>query len=281
MGSSPPNGPAPGGMGDGLALRVVSAAVLAPVAVGAAFIGGWPFLIFWTVAACIIHWEWRGMVADPDAFGAQLVGAGLGIAAVSAMLGRFDGVALGIALGLVIDAIFGRPRRVWAAAGALYAGALVVAGVLLRRDESYGITALLFLFGVVWGTDVLAYFVGRWFGGPKLWPAVSPKKTWSGAIGGSLGGIAAGLAIASFSYRVNLLPVGGLALLLSAVSQAGDLFESAIKRRFGVKDASHVIPGHGGVMDRLDGFLAAVVLAAVIGIARGGVDAPARGLLVW
>ena len=140
---------------------------------------------------------------------------------------------------------------------------------------------IIFLFAIVWATDIFGYFVGRAIGGPKLWPAVSPRKTWSGALGGALGAVAAGLAIASWSYRANPLAVAGLALLLSAVSQAGDLFESAVKQRFGVKDASHVIPGHGGVMDRLDGFAAAVVVAAVIGVARGGLAAPARGLLAW
>ena len=279
--SLPPKGSAPGGAGDGLALRVVSAAVLAPLAVAVAYLGGWPFLIFWTIAACIIHWEWRKIVADSTAFGAEVIGAALGLAGLFAMLGRLDGMGLALAIGIGFGAAFGRPRRVWAAGGVLYAGALLIACVLLRRDESYGFTAILFLFGVVWATDILAYFVGRWIGGPRLWPAVSPKKTWSGAVGGALGGIAAGVAIASCAYRPNALAVGGLALLLSAASQAGDLFESAVKRQFGVKDASQVIPGHGGAMDRLDGFLAAAAVAAIIGIARGGVDAPARGLLVW
>jgi phosphatidate cytidylyltransferase len=138
-----------------------------------------------------------------------------------------------------------------------------------------------FLFGIVWASDVCGYFAGRLLGGPKLWQAVSPNKTWSGAIGGAVGALAAGVAIAAYADRTNPLAVAVLALLLSAVSQAGDLLESAVKRRFGVKDASHVIPGHGGVMDRLDGFVAAAAVAAAIGIARGGLDAPARGLLVW
>jgi len=134
---------------------------------------------------------------------------------------------------------------------------------------------------VTWATDILAYFVGRVVGGPKLWRRVSPNKTWSGAIGGAAGAIVAGLAVVHLAQIANSLAVAGLALLLSVASQAGDMFESALKRRFGVKDASHLIPGHGGIMDRLDGFLAAAALAAIIGIARGGMDAPARGLLVW
>jgi phosphatidate cytidylyltransferase len=144
-------------------------------------------------------------------------------------------------------------RARWLTAGAVYAGAAAFCPILLRADADYGLVAIFFLFAVVWVTDIAAYFVGRLFGGPKLWPAVSPKKTWSGV----------------------------LAALLSVASQAGDLFESHLKRRFGVKDASHIIPGHGGVMDRLDGFIFAAALATLIGLARGGWSGPGRGLLEW
>jgi len=222
-----------------LVLRIVSAVVLAPLAVGIAYVGGWPFAAFWTLAACGILWEWHRVVAQAD-----------------------DAYA-------------------WMAAGCVYAGALIGACVVLRADPQYGLTAIIFLFAIAWSTDILAYFIGRLVGGPKLWERVSPNKTWSGAVGGALAAIVAGLAVAHYAQIANSLAVAGLALLLSAVSQAGDLFESAFKRRFGVKDASHVIPGHGGIMDRLDGFLAAAAVAAVIGILRGGLDAPARGLLVW
>jgi len=276
-----PPGSASGRASDELRLRVISAAVLAPLAVGAAWLGGWPFLIFWTIAACIIQWEWRSIVVGSHRTGVQAAAAMIGIAGVYAMLGRVEGIALALAVGVAIEGLLTPRRRTWAVAGLLYAAALLVACVLLRRDADYGWTAIVFLFGIVWATDIFGYFVGRAIGGPKLWPAVSPKKTWSGACGGAIGAVAVALAIASWSYRANPLAVAGLALLLSAASQAGDLFESAVKRRYDVKDASHVIPGHGGVMDRLDGFLAAVVVAAVIGLARGGMAAPARGLLVW
>ncbi len=276
-----PKDPASGRASDGLRLRVISAAVLAPLALGAAYLGGWPFLIFWAVAACVIQWEWRSVVVGSHAAGVHLVAPLIVLAGFSMMLGRVDGIALGLAVGVALEAVLAPRRRMWAAAGVLYAAALLVACVLVRRDANYGFTAIVFLFAIVWATDICGYFVGRGIGGPKLWPAVSPKKTWSGALGGALGALVAGLAVASCADRANLLAVAGLALLLSAVSQAGDLFESSVKRRFGVKDASHVIPGHGGVMDRLDGFLAAVVVAAIIGVARGGMAAPARGLLVW
>jgi len=114
-----------------------------------------------------------------------------------------------------------------------------------------------------------------------VWPAVSPKKTWSGAIGGAVAAAIAGTVVAMWAGLPNLPILGIVSLGLSIVSQAGDFLESAFKRRFGAKDASHLIPGHGGLMDRLDGFLAAAVAAAALGVLRGGLHAPAQGLLIW
>lgn len=173
-----------------------------------------------------------------------------------------------------------RNRAGWLAAGGLYALATLVAPLLLRADPVYGLEAVLFLFAIVWLTDVLGYVVGRVVGGPRLWPAISPNKTWSGALGGIFGALAAGLAVAAYDALASV-PVAIVAMILSMVAQAGDLFESAVKRRFGVKDTSHLIPGHGGLMDRLDGFIAAALVASVIGLLRAGPDAVARGLLVW
>ena len=128
---------------------------------------------------------------------------------------------------------------------------------ILRGGDQAGLIAILFLFAVVWATDILAYFVGRALGGPKLAPSISPGKTWSGAVGGALGGRC------SPAWRLRRRTGWGgrgpalVALLLAIVSQFGDLFESFVKRRSGVKDSSHIIPGHGGVMDRVDGLVAA------------------------
>jgi phosphatidate cytidylyltransferase len=279
---TPTPAPAKGARSE-LMLRILSAAVLAPLAVLTAYLGGWPFVIFWTLAACGIMWEWRKIVAQPgDMFGI----AGeftIALAGACTLLGLGASMLPFIGLGAVVVGIGARtnPLRLWVAAGVLYAGALLFACVSLRADPGHGFVAIIFLFGVVWATDILGYFVGRFVGGPKLWPRVSPKKTWSGAIGGALGAIVAGLAVARYAHLTNSLAIIRLALLLSAVSQAGDLFESAFKRRFGVKDAGHVIPGHGGLMDRLDGFVAAALVAVMIGITRGDFSAPARGLLVW
>jgi phosphatidate cytidylyltransferase len=152
---------------------------------------------------------------------------------------------------------------------------------LLRDDAELGFFVIILLFAIVWTTDILAYFAGRAIGGPKLAPSISPKKTWSGAIVGTAGAVIAALLIAKFSARGNPVFIGCIALVLSAVSQAGDLFESKIKRLFNAKDSSGLIPGHGGLMDRLDGFWAAATAAALIGVLRGGLDAPARGLVGW
>jgi phosphatidate cytidylyltransferase len=140
---------------------------------------------------------------------------------------------------------------------------------------------VLLLFAIVWTTDVLGYFAGRAFGGPKLWPAVSPKKTWSGAIAGTVGAVVVALLVAAQFGSFNRIAIITVALLLSVVAQAGDLFESWVKRQFDAKDSSHIIPGHGGVMDRLDGFWAAAVAGCVVGLLRGGFDEPARGVLNW
>jgi phosphatidate cytidylyltransferase len=266
-----------------LTLRIVSAAVLAPLAVALAWLGGWPFFAFWAIAACGIFWEWRAILRDPGPVPKGLGECAVAVAGSSVLAGRLATAAVFIGIGMAIEAVLATTAalRAWAAAGVLYAGSLLVACVLLRTDAQLGFVAIVFLFAIVWATDILAYFVGRLVGGPRLWPRVSPKKTWSGALGGGAAAVLAGLAVAHYARLPNSLAVAALALVLSAASQAGDLFESAFKRCFGVKDAGHVIPGHGGIMDRLDGFLAAAVLAALIGAARGGLEAPARGLLVW
>jgi phosphatidate cytidylyltransferase len=165
--------------------------------------------------------------------------------------------------------------------GAVYAGAMLAGPLVIRADAAFCFVAIIFLFAVVWATDVAAYFAGRLIGGPKLWRAVSPKKTWSGAIAGAAAAVAAGLAVAAVADIGNAAAIVALSFALSVAAQLGDLFESALKRRFDVKDASHTIPGHGGVMDRLDGFLTAAVAAATVGVIRGGLDGAAAGFILW
>ncbi|CAL8981115.1 hypothetical protein RHODOP_04044 [Rhodoplanes sp. P11] len=262
-------------------VRVVSAVVLAPLAIGAVLLGGWPFVLFWTVAALGVHWEWTTAIVGagrrPQVIGTLVLAA----AGLMAGFGWTAAAVLVLVAGVALVAALVAEPRAWSVAGLVYAGLVLAGPVVLRQDATLGIAAIFFLFAVVWATDVLAYFGGRLIGGPKLAPSISPGKTWSGGITGAVGGVAAGLLVAIPAGLPNPLAVAGLALILSVVSQAGDLFESAVKRRFGVKDSSRIIPGHGGLMDRLDGFLAAAGAAALLGALRGGLDGAARGLLVW
>ena len=266
-----------------LTLRVCSALVLAPLAIGTAYLGGWPFAIFWSLAAIGVFWEWSALVAgDRRGSIVMLGGAALVISLALAAGGRPVGGIVVIALGIVgTAAIAPEQQRGWVAGGVPYAGAIGIAPILLRSDTEDGFVAVIFVFAVVWTTDIAAYFLGRMIGGPKLLPRVSPKKTWSGAIGGQAAAVLGGIAVAKVAGLSGLLSIALVATILSAVAQAGDLFESQLKRRFGVKDSGHLIPGHGGLMDRLDGFVSAAAVAALIGIMRGGVEAPAHGLLVW
>lgn len=266
-----------------LALRIMSALVLAPLAIGAAYFGGWIFVAFSLAAAAAVLWEWTSLVTPSTVRPALAVGVGpLLLAAILAGIGRTITPILIIVIGALGAGVFAAAgRRAWTATGVAYAGVLLLAPIFLRRDADYGFLAIIYLFAIVWTTDIGAYFVGRAIGGPKLWPRVSPKKTWSGAIGGTVAATVLGTAVVAVAVPGPLAPVVLIGAILSIASQAGDLFESSVKRRFGAKDASQLIPGHGGVMDRLDGFLFAVAAAALLGILHQGVEAAARGLLVW
>jgi phosphatidate cytidylyltransferase len=261
--------------------RVVAALVLAPVAVAIAYAGGWLWTTLVTLAAIGLYVEWLMIVGVARETRVVTSGAvALAISGLCLALGRIDASLLALALGLAAVALLSSERRTWIATGFGYAAAAQIASVLVRLDQVWGFVALILVLLVVWVTDIGGYFAGRGIGGPKLWPRVSPKKTWAGAVGG----FAASLVIAAGFAAFGLGKTGPLLLLgavLSIASQLGDLFESAVKRRFGVKDSSHFIPGHGGLMDRLDGFVAAVVLAAIFGFLRGGVDGVGRGLMVW
>ena len=191
-------------------------------------------------------------------------------------------LVIAVSIGLFIEwrMIVGAGRAGWIALGVAYAGSALAASVVVRLDPVWGFPALMFVLLVVWVTDIGGYFAGRGIGGPKLWPRVSPKKTWAGAIGGRV--LSLGVAFGFAAYGIGRIgPLLVLATALTVTSQLGDLFESAVKRRFGVKDSSHIIPGHGGLMDRLDGYVFAIVAAAAIGLLRGGADGVGRGLMVW
>jgi phosphatidate cytidylyltransferase len=264
-----------------LLLRIVVALVLAPAAVGIAYAGGSLWTLLVTLAAAGLYVEWLMIVGTAGE--RRVVAAGVAallIAGLCLAIGRIDASLLTLVVGLAGVALLSPQRRLWSAMGFFYAAAAEVASIVVRLDQDWGFVALILILLVVWVTDIGGYFAGRGIGGPKLWPRVSPKKTWAGAVGG----FAASLAIAGGFAGFGLGKTGPLLLLgaiLSIASQFGDLFESAVKRQFGVKDSSQIIPGHGGLMDRLDGFVAAVVLAAIFGFLRAGADGVGRGLMVW
>lgn len=263
-----------------LSIRIASAVVMAGLALATAWAGGILFVAFWLLAAAAVLCEWLflTMAGRRDW---PVAGLGVALLAAATMLvygGRGGAALLVLTAGAAALAGLGRLRgapQPWlVAAGLPYAACVVLPVTLLRLDDPHGMRAVFVLFAIVWGSDVLAYFTGRTLGGPKLWPRVSPKKTWSGFIGGTLfAALAAGLVGGS-------LVLVALGAILAAVSQGGDLLESALKRRFDAKDASQLIPGHGGVMDRLDGFLAAALAALLIGLAHAGLN-PAQGFIVW
>jgi len=264
-----------------LLMRVVVAAVLIPLAVAIAYAGGWLWTALVTAAAIGLFVEWLAVVGLAGALSLAIRGGvALALGGICFAVGRIDAALIVLAIGLVAIASTAPDRRSWAAAGFCYAAAAEIASVLLRLDPVKGFAALMFVLIIVWVTDSGGYFAGRGIGGPKLWPSVSPKKTWAGAVGGFAASLAVACGFAAFDLG-RTVPLLISAAILSVASQLGDLFESAVKRRFGVKDSSHIIPGHGGLMDRLDGFVAAVVLAAIFGFLRGGADGVGRGLMVW
>jgi phosphatidate cytidylyltransferase len=264
-----------------LMMRVVAALVLAPAAIAIAYVGGWLWTALVTLVAIGLYVEWLTVVGG--ARQRRVVASGviaLAVAGLCLALGRIEASLAVLVVGLAAVALLSPERRRWNAAGFGYAAAAEVASVLVRLDHEWGFAALILVLLVVWVTDIGGYFAGRGIGGPKLWPRVSPKKTWAGAIGGFAASLVVAAGFAAFGLG-KTGPVLLLGAVLSIASQLGDLFESAVKRRFGVKDSSHIIPGHGGLLDRLDGFIAAIVLAAIFGLLRGGVDGVGRGLMVW
>jgi phosphatidate cytidylyltransferase len=273
--------PASARFGRDLKPRVAAAVAMGSVALAAAWIGGFVFAAFWWLASSVVLWEWQRLVGGARLIERVAAGAiALALAALAALHNSIAGVAAALVLGAgAVGWIAGRREGPWAGAGALYAGALVASVVLLRISPSFGMAAILWLFGVVWGTDIAAYFAGRLIGGPRLWPSVSPGKTWAGAIVGAFAGAVLGLMLGAWTNR--LAAPFWLGLATAIVSELGDLFESALKRRFGVKDSSGLIPGHGGLMDRLDAFTSASFFAAVVATLHPKGDYIAGGLFQW
>ncbi len=269
--------------------RVGSAAILIAVAVLTWQVGGAIFILAWLVAALVVHFEWQRIIGGKGQASRLAIGSAALIAA--GILCRttntnFAAVVLVIAA-LAAAQMADDGRRGWAAVGVLYAGSLIVSVATLRSSFPFGHRAIGWLFAVVWGTDAVGYFAGRLIGGPKFAPGVSPSKTWAGTALGIVGGAFIGSVFLAIAARISHIETPAptfapflLGLATAAVAQGGDLFESWMKRRFGAKDSSNFIPGHGGLMDRLDGFIAAAAWAAVLGALRG-FPSSAEGLFHW
>lgn len=263
-----------------LALRIASALVLATATLLLAASGAGPFALLVALVAMVLVWEWGRLVRRAEIDAATCVGTvGIWLAVGLAVTGH---ASVGL-LALVVTAlatVLLVPQRVapLSAVGPLYVGLPAMVLVWFRTSLPGGFEAILFLLLVVWATDTGAYIAGRGLGGPKLWASVSPNKTWSGLLGGVLAATVTAWLCAGWVASPVPLRAVAVAALLAGVSQLGDLFESAVKRAHGVKDASRLIPGHGGFMDRVDGLIFAA-LAAGLYVALLAPMAPATALL--
>src|SRR6056297_390514 len=255
-------------------IRLISAVVIIALALGTTWFGGVVFAVLWLAAGSAILFEWIAMVWIVRRIPSVVAGALAYTAFVLAHLTDWPGVVLAaIALtggALVVMISMTWRDRIWAGAGYAVGFVVVAVPIIVRSDPALGALAVIWIFAVVWGTDIAAYFTGRALGGPKLWPRLSPKKTWAGFFGGlacaMLAGFLLGLVarILGQAPPLDLWALTLLSGLASVIGQGGDLAESALKRHFDVKDSGSLIPGHGGVMDRLDAFFAVCLLVGLM-----------------
>ncbi|GAB5377131.1 MAG: phosphatidate cytidylyltransferase [Acuticoccus sp.] len=266
-----------------LRLRLASAAILIPAALVATFAGGVAYVAFVLLGSVLVLHEWLRMIGAGRLYHLHIAcGLLLLLLAIAAYeLPLWLSVAAVLAAAAAATVAAWRDRSDiaarWVFVGVAYLGLAIATLIGLRRGED-GFAAVAFVFLIAWASDTGAFFVGRKLRGPKLWAKVSPSKTWSGAIGGLVSGVAAGALVAAMIGATVSAATLLVAALLVVASQAGDLLESAAKRYFMIKDAGTLIPGHGGVMDRVDGIVAAIFLGAVLGVFSFS-GLPATGLL--
>lgn len=261
-----------------LYVRVASALVLVPLAIAAVWFGGYWYSVFIILMGLMIAREWTNIVHDNDErqflclAAAALIAGTINMREISFLL-------IPWLVSVICLVLARKPWSVWKLIGVPYIALPILGFMMLRNDPIWGLEAIVWCMVIVWAADTLAYFAGRIIGGPKLAPKLSPKKTWAG-----LGGAVAGAAIASlvFSYITELSywPLAAVAAQFALVEQAGDILESAVKRHHNIKDSGNLIPGHGGVLDRVDGLLAVVFIAALMGYLHNPQN-PAMGLLNW
>lgn len=261
-------------------VRTASALVLIPLALITTYLGGLAFSLFWGVAACIAVHEWSRMCASQNQPRWQIYLPTIIMVLICSLnvfgLQLYGWVLFALGTGLLV-ALSG----LWQAAGLSWGITLGLCFPILRGENETGLWLTIFILVIVWATDICAYLVGRQFGGPKLWPRVSPKKTWSGATGGLVGAILFGLIVISLEGgSASLWAIIAIAAL-SIISQLGDLAESSTKRLFDIKDSGQIIPGHGGVLDRVDGLCAVLLVLYLWGAIKTDTLVFAPDLMVW
>ncbi len=261
--------------------RLISAIVLGITVLILTFMGGVAFRLLCCAASVIVFDEWSRMTRAKRAGDIYIFARRSLYVSLALFFFGLHGWSLTVLLGStafigIVDQ--GERKANWVMGGLVYGGAAGMAPGILRDSGPEGLAALGLVICVVWATDIFAYFTGRTFGGPKLMPMVSPKKTMSGALGGLLAGTLFGLGFEYWLTDDISLKVAVLCAVLSIVGQAGDLYESWIKRRFGVKDSGRLIPGHGGLMDRIDALIISTGVLLLVGILGSGLAHPARAV---
>lgn len=267
-------------LGHDFRLRLAAGLAMGAVALGVTLAGVMPFAVLVLLVALFVSWEWARLVhgAEAGTVGAVLIGT-TALAAILAAVGLVGLGLLTLPIGAILAALLSLGRNsVFSALGVFYAGLPAVVLIWLRSDAWYGLLAVVFLVAIVVTADTAGFVAGRLLGRAKLWPAVSPNKTWAGLIGAVAASAVIGCLFWFAVPGASAARLAATGAVLALVAQAGDLAESALKRRFGAKDSGTIIPGHGGVMDRVDGLVAA---AAAVGIAAIVIDvhSPARALL--
>ncbi|WP_051432118.1 phosphatidate cytidylyltransferase [Rhodovibrio salinarum] len=258
-----------------LRTRVISALVMAPLVLGALYLGGVFTDLLMIAVGAGMAFEWARLTTQGAGSAVGVAALGVGVGILLYALDRPEMAALLLLLtALVAPALIGRGAglrgRLWLAAGVVYLGAACLGFLFLRARPEVGLLLIGWLIAVVWATDIGAYAAGKSLGGPKLLVRVSPNKTWAGLVGGLASAVLVSVLVAAWqpelAHATRLPGVAGVAVagaLLALVAQAGDLLESALKRRVGAKDASGLIPGHGGLLDRADGLVAASLVLAL------------------
>lgn len=262
--------------------RLASAIVMLALALGSVLVSIWTFIALVIASGVTASWEW-GRLVRKDGFDltAGIQSAAVAIVAVAVALSRPGLALIALLAALIGTGLFSVPSATvgWSLLGIAYSVLPTWSMVWLRSDPTLGAAALLYLLVVAWTADTASYAGGKLIGGPKLAPRISPQKTWSGLFSGIFAAAPVGYAFALFLQDISAWRLALVSVIIAAACQIGDLSESAVKRRFGAKDMSHLIPGHGGLLDRIDGLLIAAIAAALIAL-RDPAN-PGRGLLIW